>query len=107
MQNLTLHNISSISISPTTTYFPYSWREFLFTNEDGNETRVVAHAVGIAARDKLLIDKPLSTETSQLIANLLSLHLTRLTNRTASVEKVAAVEKAISEFNLFMSKWRR
>lgn len=104
MQNLTLHNISSISISPTTTDFPYSWREFLFTNEDGNETRVVAHATGIAARDKLSIDKPLSPETSQLIANLLSFHLTRLINRTASVEKVSAAEKAIAEFDLFLSK---
>lgn len=104
MQNLTLHNISSISISPTTTDFPYSWREFLFTDEDGNETRVVAHAAGIAAREKLSIDKPLSTETSKLIATLLSLHLTRLVNRAASVEKVAAAEKAIAEFDLFMSK---
>lgn len=104
MQNITLHNISSISISPTTTDFPYSWREFLFTSDDGNETRVVAHAVGIAARDKLLIDKPLSTETSQLIANLLSLHLTRLINRAAPTDKVAALEKAIAEFNLLLSK---
>lgn len=104
MQNLTLHNIYLISISPTATDFPYSWREFLFTSEDGNKTRVVAHATGITARDKLLIDKPLSEETSKLIANLLSLHLTRLINRTAPTDKVTAMEKAIAEFNLLLSK---
>lgn len=104
MQNLTLHNIYLISISPTATDFPYSWREFLFTSEDGNKTRVVAHATGITARDKLLIDKPLSEETSKLIANLLSLHLTRLIKCAAAVEKVATAEKAITEFDLFLSK---
>lgn len=103
MQNITLHEVTEIAISPITVDFPYFWREFKFTNSAGNETRVIAHTSGTGGKENLALDSTISQGSAELIKNMLERSLSRLVRRGRPDNRINAAERALAEFKILIA----